>query len=140
MAKLKIQEIGRNWWKRSSRRDIFINGKLSGVLSSDEIELEVEPGPCQITIQNSFPTYRTTTYLNVEDNAINHVEFRDTKWFLNFLMAANVVLTFLRGLIPMPEFIRRTSNSYSFLWIIFCTLCRNGYFKVFAYSRISITS
>ena len=46
MAKLKIQEFGRNWWTRHARRDIYINGKHSGTLAGDEIELDVETGHC----------------------------------------------------------------------------------------------
>lgn len=43
MAKLKVKEIGRNWWNRKSRRDIYVNGRHSGVLTGEEVEIEVEP-------------------------------------------------------------------------------------------------
>lgn len=138
MAKLKVKEIGRNWWTGKSRRDIYINEKHSGILTGEEIELDVEAGPCKVTVQNSFPAFSTTTYINIEEKADNYVNFRDTKWFLNFLMAINAVLIFLRGLIPMPRIIRQVSNAYAFLWVMFSLFNRNGYFKTFAYSRVAI--
>ena len=138
MAKLKITEIGRNWWNRRSRRDIYVNGKHSGVLTGEEVEIEVEPGPCKVTIQNVFPSFRSTAYINIEEKASNHVDFRDTKWFLNFLMAVNVGLVFLRGLIPMPQIVRKVSNVYTYVWILFSLFNHNGYFKTFAYSRVAI--
>ena len=138
MAKLKVTEIGRNWWNRRSRRDIYVNGKHSGVLTGDDVEIEVEPGPCEVTVQNVFPSFRSTAYINIEEKASNHVDFRDTKWFLNFLMAVNVGLVFLRGLIPMPQIIRKVSNIYTYVWIMFCLFNHNGYFKIFAYSRVAI--
>ena len=138
MAKLKVTEIGRNWWNRRSRRDIYVNGKHSGVLTGDDVEIEVEPGPCKVTIQNVFPSFRSTAYINIEEKASNHVDFRDTKWFLNFLMAVNVGLVFLRGLIPMPQIVRKVSNIYTYVWIMFCLFNHNGYFKIFAYSRVAI--
>jgi len=138
MAKLKVKETGRNWWNRRSRRDIYVNGKHSGVLTGEEVEIEVEPGPCKVTVQNVFPAFRSTAYINIEEKASNHVDFRDTKWFLNFMMAVNVGLIFLRGLIPMPQIVRKVSNIYTYVWIMFSLFNRNGYFKTFAYSRVAI--
>ena len=69
MAKLKVTEIGRNWWNRRSRRDIYVNGKHSGVLTGDDVEIEVEPGPCEVTVQNVFPSFRSTAYINIEEKA-----------------------------------------------------------------------
>ena len=129
MAKLKITEIGRNWWNRRSRRDIYVNGKHSGVLTGEEVEIEVEPGPCKVTVQNVFPSFRSTAYINIEEKASNHVDFRDTKWFLNFLMALNVGLIFLRGLIPITGVIRQVSNIYAYIWLLFSLFNRDGYFK-----------
>ena len=138
MAKLKVKETGRNWWNRRSRRDIYVNGKHSAVLTGEEVEIEVEPGPCKVTVQNVFPAFRSTAYINIEEKASNHVDFRDTKWFLNFMMAVNVGLVFLRGLIPMPQIVRKVSNIYTYVWIMFNLFNRNGYFKTFAYSRVAI--
>ena len=138
MAKLKITEIGRNWWNRRSRRDIYVNGKHSGVLTGEEVEIEVEPGPCKVTVQNVFPSFRSKAYINIEEKASNHVYFRETKWFLNFLMTVNVALMFLRGLIPVPNIIRHISNTYTYLWIVLSLLFHNNYFKTFAYSRVAI--
>ena len=138
MAKLKITEIGRNWWNRRSRRDIYVNGKHSGVLTGEEVEIEVEPGPCMVTVQNVFPSFRSTAYINIEDKASNHVDFRDTKCFLNFLMAVNVGLMLLRSLFPMPMIVRKISNIYTYVWIVFSLLNHNGYFKTFAYSRVAL--
>lgn len=138
MAKLKVKEIGRNWWTRKSRRDIYINEKHSGILAGEEIELDVEAGPCKVTVQNRFPAFSTTTYINIEEKADNYVNFRDTKWFLNFLMAINVGLIFLRSLLPMPRIIRQVSNAYAYLWFLFSLLCSKGYYKTFAYSRVAI--
>ena len=140
MAKLKIQEFGRNWWTRHARRDIYINGKHSGTLAGDEIELDVEAGHCKIMVQNMFPRFSSTTYIHIEDKAENYVTFRDTKWFMNFMMAVNVVLIFLRSLLPMPAIVRKISNIYTCIWIMFSLLNRSGYFKTFAYSRVSIDS
>lgn len=140
MAKLKIQEFGRNWWKRHARRDIYINGKHSGTLAGDEIELDVEAGHCKIMVQNMFPRFSSTAYIHIEDKAENYVTFRDTKWFLNFMMAVNVVLIFLRSLLPMPVIVRKISNIYTYIWIMFCLFNRSGYFKTFAYSRVAIDS
>lgn len=138
MAKLKITEIGRNWWNRRSRRDIYVNGKHSGVLTGKDVEIEVEPGPCKVTVQNVFSSFRSTAYINIEEKASNHVDFRDTKWFLNFLMAVNVGLVFLRGLIPMPQIVRKVSNIYTYVWIMFSLFNHKSYFKTFAYSRVAI--
>ena len=138
MAKLKVKEIGRNWWNRRSRRNIYVNGRHSGVFTGEEVEIEVEPGPCKVTVQNVFPSFRSTAYINIEEKASNHVDFRDTKWFLNFLMAVNVGLVFLRGLIPMPQIVRKISNIYTYVWIMFSLFNHNDYFKTFAYSRVAI--
>ena len=73
-------------------------------------------------------------------SADNYVTFRDTKWFLNFMMAVNVVLIFLRSLLPMPVIVRKISNIYTCIWIAFSLLNCNGYFKTFAYSRVAIDS
>lgn len=140
MAKLKIKEFGRNWWTNRARRDIYINGKHSGTLEGDEMELDVEAGHCKVTVQNIFPHYSSTAYISIEENAENYVTFRDTKWIINFLMALNVCLIFLRGLIPMPHIIRQISNGYAYLWLLFSLFNRNGYFKTFAYSRVAIDS
>lgn len=75
MARLKITEICRNRWKRSIRRDIYINGKHSGIITTGELDLEVESGPCEVTVQNIFPAFRSTTYINVDDQADNHIVF-----------------------------------------------------------------
>lgn len=138
MAKLKVTEIGRNWWNRRSRRDIYVNGKHSGVLTGDDVEIEVEPGPCKVTVQNVFPSFRSTAYINIEEKADNHVDFRDTKWFLNFLMAVNVAFIFLRGLMPVSPVVRKISNIYTYVWLMFSLFNHNGYFKTFAYSRVAI--
>lgn len=138
MAKLRIRELDRNWWNRSARRDIYINGKHSGVLTSEELELDVKSGPCRVTVQSTFPSFRSTAYINIEEKADNHVDFRDTRWFLNFLMTVNVALMFLWGLIPVPNIIRHISNTYTYLWIVFSLLFHNNYFKTFAYSRVAI--
>ena len=138
MAKLKITEIGRNWWNRRSRRDIYVNGKHSGVLTGEEVEIEVEPGPCKVTVQNVFPSFRSTAYINIEEKADNHVDFRDTKWFLNFLMTVNVAFIFLRGLMPVSPVVRKISNIYTYVWMMFSLFNHNGYFKIFAYSRVAI--
>lgn len=37
MAKLKVKEIGRNWWTGKSRRDIYINEKHSGILTGGKL-------------------------------------------------------------------------------------------------------
>jgi hypothetical protein len=140
MAKLKIEEIGHNWWTRKSRREVYINGKHSGVLIGKELDLDVETGPCKVTVQNMFPRFSSTAYIHIEDNADNYVTFRDTKWFLNFMMAVNVVLIFLRSLLPMPVIVRKISNIYTCIWIAFSLLNCNGYFKTFAYSRGAIDS
>lgn len=140
MAKLKIQEFGRNWWTRHARRDIYINGKHSGTLAGDEIELDVEAGHCKIMVQNMFPLFSSTAYIHIEDKADNYVTFRDTKWFLNFMMAVNIVLIFLRSLLPMPAIVRKISNIYTYIWIMFSLFNRRGYFKTFAYSRVAIDS
>ena len=89
MAKLKIEEIGHNWWTSKSRREVYINGKHSGVLMGKELDLDVETGPCKVTVQNMFPRFSSTAYIHIEDKAENYVTFRDTKWFLNFMMAVN---------------------------------------------------
>ena len=138
MAKLKIEEIGHNWWTRKSRREVYINGKHSGVLIGKELDLDVETGPCKVTVQNMFPRFSSTAYIHIEDNADNYVTFRDTKWFLNFLMALNVGLIFLRGLIPITGVIRQVSNIYAYIWILFSLFNRDGYFKTFAYSKVAI--
>ena len=138
MAKLKIEEVGHNWWTRKSRREVYINGKHSGVLIGKELDLDVETGPCKVTVQNMFPRFSSTAYIHVEDNADNYVTFRDTKWFLNFLMALNVGLIFLRGLIPITGVIRQVSNIYAYIWLLFSLFNRDGYFKTFAYSKVAI--
>jgi hypothetical protein len=140
MAKLKIEEIGHNWWTRKSRREVYINGKHSGALIGKELDLDVETGPCKVTVQNIFPRFSSTAYIHIEDKADNYVTFRDTKWFLNFMMAVNVVLIFLRSLLPMPVIVRKISNIYTCIWIAFSLLNCNGYFKTFAYSRVAIDS
>ncbi|MBO5310550.1 MAG: hypothetical protein J6A91_00685, partial [Bacteroidales bacterium] len=53
-------------------------------------------------------------------------------------MAVNVGLVFLRGLIPMPQIVRKVSNIYTYVWIMFSLFNHNGYFKTFAYSRVVI--
>ena len=138
MAKLKITEICRNRWNRSTRRDVYINGKHSGIITTGELDLDVESGPCEVTVQNIFPAFRSTAYINIEDQADNHVVFKDTKWFANFLMAANLLLIFLRGLVPMPKIVKQISNLYVFGWLLFSIFNHNDYFKTFAYSRVSI--
>lgn len=138
MAKLKIEEIGHNWWTRKSRREVYINGKHSGVLIGKELDLDVETGPCKVTVQNMFPRFSSTAYIHIEDKAENYVTFRDTKWFLNFLMALNLGLIFLRGLIPITGVIRQVSNIYAYIWILFSLFNRDGYFKTFAYSKVAI--
>lgn len=138
MAKLKITEICRNGWNRSTRRDVYINGKHSGIITTGELDLEVKSGPCEVTVQNIFPAFRSTVYINIEDQADNHVVFKETKWFANFLMAANLLLIILRGLVPMPKIVRNISNAYAFGWFLFSIFNHNDYFKTFAYSRVSI--
>ena len=138
MAKLKITEICHNRWNRSTRRDVYINGKHSGIITTGELDLDVESGPCEVTVQNIFPAFRSTAYINIEDQADNHVVFKDTKWFVNFLMAANLLLIFLRGLMPMPRIIRQINNAYTLGWFLFSFMNRNDYFKTFAYSRVAI--
>ena len=128
MAKLKIEEIGHNWWTRKSRREVYINGKHSGVLMGKELDLDVEAGPCRVTVQNMFPHFSSTAYIHIEDKADNYVTFRDTKWFLNFMMAVNIVLIFLRSLLPMPAIVRKISNIYTYIWIVFSLFNRRGYF------------
>ena len=54
-----------------------------------ELDLNVETGPCKVTVQNMFPRFSSTAYIHIEDKAENYVTFRDTKWFLNFMMAVN---------------------------------------------------
>lgn len=78
MAKLKVKEIGRNWWTRQSRRDIYINEKHSGILAGEEIELDVKSGPCKVTVQNRFPTFSTTTYINIEEKADTYASHHPT--------------------------------------------------------------
>lgn len=143
MARLKIKETGRNWWNRNARRYIFINGKHTGTLDSSEMEIEVEPGPCKVTIRNAFPGFQGSSYLNVEDGAENNVVFRDRKWFWNFLMAANVVLMFIRGFIrlsnPVSEIFRTVTHGYAFLWIIGSIFSRDDYYRMFAWSKVPLT-
>lgn len=138
MAKLKITEICHNRWNRSTRRDVYINGKHSGIITTGEMDLDVESGPCRVTVQNVFPAFSSTIYINIEDKADNHVVFKDTKWFANFMMTANLLLIFLRGLIPMPKIVRHISNFYAIGWGLFSALIHNDYFKTFAYSRVAI--
>lgn len=138
MAKLTIKEFGRNWWTRHTRRYIYINGKHSGTLAGDEMQIDVQSGHCKVTVQNMFPHFTSTAYINVEEKAENYMTFRDTKWFLNFLMALNVGLIFLRGLIPISGVIRRVSNIYAYMWLLFSLFNRNCYFKTFAYSKVAI--
>ena len=140
MAKLKIKEFGRNWWTRHTRRDIYINGKHSGTMVGEELEIDVDSGHCKVVVRNVFPYFSSTAYINIEEEAENYVTFRDTKWFLNFMMAVNVVLIFLRSLLPMPVIVRKISNIYTCIWITFSLLNYNGYFKTFAYSRVAIDS
>ena len=138
MAKLKIQEFGRNWWTRHTRRDIYINGKHSGTMVGEELEIDVDSGHCKVVVRNVFPYFSSTAYINIEEEAENYVTFRDTKWFLNFLMALNVGLIFLRGLIPITGVIRQVSNIYAYIWLLFSLFNRDGYFKTFAYSKVAI--
>lgn len=138
MAKLKIQEFGRNWWTRHTRRDIYINGKHSGTMVGEELEIDVDSGHCKVVVRNVFPYFSSTAYINIEEEAENYVTFRDTKWFLNFLMALNVGLIFLRGLIPITGVIRQVSNIYAYIWLLFSLFNRDSYFKTFAYSKVAI--
>ena len=138
MAKLKIQEFGRNWWTRHTRRDIYINGKHSGTMVGEELEIDVDSGHCKVVVRNVFPYFSSTAYINIEEDAENYVTFRDTKWFLNFLMALNVGLIFLRGLMPITGVIRQVSNIYAYIWLLFSLFNRDGYFKTFAYSKVAI--
>ena len=138
MANLKIKESGRNWWNRKSRRDIYINGKHSGVLTGEEQNLEVEAGPCKVMVQNTFPAFRSTAYINLEEKADNHVEFRDSRWIMNFLMALDLILMFVRNLLPVPRIFRNITNLYAMFWTFYSLANYNNYFKTFAYSRVAI--
>lgn len=138
MAILKIKEIGRNWWNRSARRDIYINGKHSGILATNEIELEVAPGPCKVTVQNTFPTFRSSAYINIEDGAENNVEFRDSRWFLNFIMVIDVAFLFIRNLLPVPKIFRSIGYGYGLLWFLYSLIKKDGHYKIFAYSRVPL--
>ena len=138
MARLKIKEIGRNWWNRSARRDIYINGKHSGILATKEIELDVEPGPCTVTVQNSFPTFRSSAYINIEEDGENNVEFRDCRWLLNLIMAIDVVFLFIRNLIPAPKIFKTIGYGYGLLWFLYSLLMKDGHYKIFAYSKVPL--
>lgn len=138
MANLKIKEVGQNWWTRKARRDIYINGKRSGAFTGDELDLQVEAGPCKVMIQNVFPGFRSTTYINIQEDADNYVNFRDNKWIINFLMAVDLVLLFLRNLMPVSRTLRNITNLYVMFWTFFSLANYNGYFKTLAYSKVAI--
>lgn len=138
MANLKIKESGRNWWTRKSRRDIYINGKHSGVLTGEELNLEVEAGPCKVMVQNIFPGFRSTAYINIQEEADNYLNFRDNKWIINFLMVLDVTLIFIRNLLPVSRIFRNITNIYAMFWTFYSLTNRNSYFKTFAYSRVAI--
>ena len=104
----------------------------------EELEIDVDSGHCKVVVRNVFPYFSSTAYINIEEEAENYVTFRDTKWFLNFLMALNLGLIFLRGLIPITGVIRQGSNIYAYIWLLFSLFNRDGYFKTFAYSKVAI--
>ena len=141
MAKLKISENGRNWWKSLSRKHVFINGKHSGVIEGEQLEIDVEPGACKVLIRNSFPGFSGHAYIHVEENAENHVVFRDRNWLWNVAMVVNLLSMFLRRLIHLPAPFQSKalmiSQGFSFVWLMKFLFGKDRWYQTFAYSVVT---
>ena len=57
---------------------------------------------------------------------------------MNFLMALDLILMFVRNLLPVPRIFRNITNIYAMFWTFYSLTNRNSYFKTFAYSRVAI--
>lgn len=141
MAKLKISENGRNWWKSLSRKHVFINGKHSGVIDGEQLEIDVEPRACKVLIRNSFPGFSGHAYIHVEENAENHVVFRDRNWLWNVAMVVNLLFMFLRRFIHIPAPFQSKalmiSQGFSFVWLMKFLFGKDRWYQTFAYSVVT---